>query len=183
MIRILNSKGAILFEGEGPWRRVRFDELNLEDAQLEGIQAEGADLYGAKLARANLRGADLYWCIAREADFTGANLENAQFQGAQCTGAIFRDANLKGADFTWSNLGSYTEFHGADLRTPSLAEAKLEGARYSSGTLFLPEFDPTVYGMVYEEPVRDPEIERRAGELIQSMVDEIEKNRKPPRVH
>jgi uncharacterized protein YjbI with pentapeptide repeats len=166
MIRILNSKGAVLFEGEGPWIRVPFDELNLEDAQLEGIQAEGAFLYGAKLARANLRGADLYWSIAREADFTGANLENAQFQGAECTEAIFRDANLKGADFTKSNVGSHTEFHKADLRTPSLAEAKLEGARYSSETLFLPEFDPSVYGMVHAEPVRDTAIEKRAGETI-----------------
>lgn len=148
MIRIFNSQGKLLYEGEGPWTRVDVDGMDLEDAQLEDIVAEGAFLYGARLRRANLKGADLYWCTATEADFAEANLENADFLGAYCERAVFKDANLKGTDFRMNNLGVGAKLAGADLRTPSLFDARMEGAFYSADTLFPEGFDPAAHGMI-----------------------------------
>lgn len=147
-IRILNSKGRLLYEDEEQGTLLDLDGLDLEDAQLAGIEPEAAVLYGAKLKKANLKGADLYWCTAREADFTEANLENASFLGAFCQRAVFRDANLKGADFRMNNLGSGADLAGADLRTPSLFDAHVEGALYSAETLFPEGFDPAAHGMI-----------------------------------
>lgn len=147
-IRILNSMGLVLYEDEEQGTLLDLDGLDLEDAQLEGIVAQGAFLYGAKLRGANLKGADFYWCTARRADFTEANLENTSFLGAFCQRAVFRDANLKGADFRMNNLGVGAKLAGADLRTPSLFDANVEGAFYSADTLFPEGFDPAAHGMI-----------------------------------
>jgi uncharacterized protein YjbI with pentapeptide repeats len=151
VIRIQDLKGNVLYETPGSWDKVPFDELNLEDAQLEGLVWEGAYLEDAKLSHANLKNADLYWCAARGASFEGANLENVDFKGATCTQTNFRKANLTKADFTQNNLGSAADLSGADLRTPSLFQALLTGARYSDAALFPEGFDPALHGMVRVE--------------------------------
>lgn len=176
MIRIQDSKGKVLYEGLGSWAKVPFDELNLEDAQLAGLVLEGAYLEDAKLDHANLKGANLYWCVARGASFEGANLENVDFKGATCTQAKFRGANLTRADFTQNNLGNAADLSGADLRTPSLFQALLAGAKYSDTTVFPSEFDPAFYGMVRIESSLEPNVITLANNILQESCEPIKKN-------
>lgn len=145
---ITDASGKILFESTGNrWLDIPFDEISLAGAQMEGIDFSGAYMEDAVLAGANLKHADLYWCIARRADFSRADLSHVCLCGSDCQGASFLEANLDGTDFRIGNLGSQTNLCGADLRTPSLASANLKGAQFDSSTLFPDGFDPAVHGM------------------------------------
>lgn len=92
------------------------------------------DLAGRQLQSADLSGID----------FRNANLSGASLQTANLRGANLSKADLSRVDLTNADLAR------ADLQT-SLESAVLTGARYSSDTLFLDEFDPEGHDMLRVE--------------------------------
>jgi uncharacterized protein YjbI with pentapeptide repeats len=146
-------------------RDAKLNGANLNGAKLNGAKLNGANLTGAILEAqglsANLQDADLY-----EANLTGAKLLAVNLQNANLSFANLQDANLGdawlsrtdlppsviGETLTVANLSgarlSYANLSGANLQKANLTGANLEGAKYSSKTIFPPNFDPKAAGMV-----------------------------------
>jgi uncharacterized protein YjbI with pentapeptide repeats len=128
---------------------IKFDERDLQAADLgredlRGVSLndaalEGADLNNARLDRAHLTGADM-----RDVDIDNANLRGAvmsgirllgaNLQGAQLQGAWLEKADLQGADLSVAALqGVYLRY--ARLRGASLFRTNLQGANLYSAQL------------------------------------------------
>jgi len=125
---------------------LRFDKIDLSDAELVGLHAANASFKGALLTRANLFGADL----------TGVDFSNADLTRSDLRGARFARANLEGADLTDSDLregqimrqsdegelsyidngNSDSRFDDANLRHSNLEKVRMGRAMGSGTDLF-----------------------------------------------
>ena len=107
--------GAVFYGAQLQGANLRVVQLkgaNLLGAQLQGAYLLGAQLQGANLSTAQLQGANLHG-----AQLQGANLHGAQLQGAFLFGAHLQGASVDSAGFDDQTDLSYTNFHGAAVRS------------------------------------------------------------------
>lgn len=145
---------------------------NLAQADLMNSKLGGARFWGANLTEAKLTGANLAKVRFAGADLTGAylfraNLEGVDLWGATLTGARLREANLARTNLSGASLEKahlwYTDLTEADLRNVDLTEAQLnhanlsgtylqrtnlQGAKYTTDTIWPEGFDPIAAGAI-----------------------------------
>lgn len=118
----------ILSEDREKARCVKASFANMTRTRLTGARLGGIDIASARFEEANLDGADLSYAIATGANFSNAHLERADMTGGvQLQGANMLVAQLQGANLFGALM------HGADLSSASLqgailSHAHLEGA-------------------------------------------------------
>lgn len=143
---------------------LRFDGLDLSDAELRGARLEQCSFVGTRLLRANLFGADLRYADMRDSDLSHADLRGAMLRGANLENAILVEvdarsgdlvrrlrggalqrinadaevglpsANMRGVDMTSAKVSSQT-LRATDLTNAILRKANLSGADLSYCTL------------------------------------------------
>ena len=148
-MEIKNAQGDIIFECDGDFRKVDFDDVDLSGAVLENANLEGVIWCGTNLSRANLKSADFYWAVLFTSNLSYANLEEAEFQGADLKEVNFQGANLIKANFGRDNLGGSTQLQGANLSHAQTKGANFVGAEYDTHTVFPELFDPEKEGMSF----------------------------------
>ena len=148
-MKILNSYGNVIFNGQGEFIGANLVDLCLSNAVLNGLVLQGAHFDGSDLKNATFRDSDLYWASFFGADLSYADFSNAILSGADLSCACLIGARLVNSNLGPDNVGGWTNLAGANLRGADLTGAKLELARYSSGTLFPEGFLPENHGMVF----------------------------------
>lgn len=104
-------------------------EANLEETRLDGADLTSADLWRAVLTRAKLQGAILFKTNLRFALLFAAEFQGVDFSATALESPNFEDANLKGAKLYDQNLS------GADLRSVKLQGANLRYAHMEGADL------------------------------------------------
>lgn len=108
-------------------KRLRLQEVNLQNVDLRGVNLQEAYLVGANLKRASLEGANLKDAHLWRTNLQGANLQKAYLQGAYLKDVNFQYAHLQGANLHDANLKK-ADLRNADLRDVHLQDADLGGA-------------------------------------------------------
>jgi len=85
-------RGAMLF-------KIRFDR-----GKFENVNLEGANVMGSSFVLADLAGANLLRAHAELADFTGSNLTGASFQETYLTLSNLSGANVQGVRWDGSDM-------------------------------------------------------------------------------
>lgn len=120
----------------GNFKHSQMQWANLTNAKLVKTDFEGSNFDGAILIRTDLRKANLRRSYFYKATLFEADLQNARFDGADLRYANLSKAKLKGANLNQAKL------QGADLTDANLEGVyglnckKLEGALYSTNTIF-----------------------------------------------
>ena len=130
---IFHMTGAAVLPG------ISLKRLKLDDIWLENANLDGANLTGVHLNRANLKGASLRGANLERANLNGVNLNRAELQtvlepvvrptnlrNSRLEGAQLIRANLERADLTGANL-SKAKMRGAILKETVLKGATLIG--------------------------------------------------------
>lgn len=123
-----------------PWQ-LDLSGAHLPRASLVGA-LDGANLSHTVLVEARAEGASLSNALLNDARLYSARLSGANLRGARLERAHLRSADLRGADLSGADLS------GADLSDADTAGARFDGAPYSPGTEWPPEFDPSASGAI-----------------------------------
>jgi uncharacterized protein YjbI with pentapeptide repeats len=110
----------------------RFNETQMQGADLEGAQMRGADFFKAQMQGADLKGAKMQGAEFKMAAMLGADFRKAQMQGVQ-----FILANMQGADFREAQMQE-ANFSTAGMKGADFRKAQMQGA-----DLYRAEFDTT----------------------------------------
>ncbi|ORJ55517.1 pentapeptide repeat-containing protein [Mycobacterium simiae] len=125
---------------------MNFSGANLSEANLDGVSAVGTNLAGADLSGVDLTHVifDPTTIVTQAkldgANLTGLKLDTMNFSGASLVGANLDQVSARSANFTGADLskvsalaaGEGVSFAGSDLSNAKLADATLEGARFSA---------------------------------------------------
>lgn len=129
-------------------------DKNLERRNLLGLDLSGLDFSGAKLAHAlcnntsfsgcNMEGANFFFTLAGEADFSGARLVRADMEQSVLQKAILKNADCSEARLYLSTFGesdlSGAIFDRADIKLCNFAKARLADSRFYNTLLSLCSF-------------------------------------------
>jgi uncharacterized protein YjbI with pentapeptide repeats len=150
---------------ETTWRRVCFDDADLDDFRARGCDFSESSWLGAALTGAMmmdtildkgrfdavlwrdglLTASSLRECSLREVDLSGSTLIGASFARADLTGATLKRVNARSASFAGARLEgadlSASDLREADFRGAHLTDARFVGANVE-GAVFDPGFVP-----------------------------------------
>jgi uncharacterized protein YjbI with pentapeptide repeats len=122
-----------------------FASMNLRGAQLGGLYLGCKPRRLAGLAGcADFRNANLQEANLTRVSFSGAGLDAADLRKANLTTADFSDARLRGADLGGVATERPAYFHGAHMRSITLAQAGLARADFTDAGLSHAEADEAV---------------------------------------
>jgi glycosyltransferase involved in cell wall biosynthesis len=149
---------------------------SIDNAQLRKVSWQNVVLQKADLAGCDLRGVDLRDADLRDADLSGTRLGEADLTAAQLQGADLSKADLSGANLTYADLagGSLAGAELPDTRLDGLMILNLDvaGARFGeavSGWRDLPWEAARDWRLASFPPTIREELDRRYGEAAPSL--------------